>query len=87
MRLGSNGPNIHQPQCRVRGRLNPNQLCLGGDVFSDVDFDFWCEGDLDTVCLCDLGELSVCATIDIAHTDDMTTRCQTLQDDGSSRRP
>jgi hypothetical protein len=55
-------------------------------MLSDIDLDFRGESDLDTVCLCNLGEVSVCATIDIAHTDDMTTSCQTLQDDGSSRR-
>lgn len=80
--LSNDGSDIDEAQCRVARSLNPDQASIGGDVLGDVDLDLRCESDLDTVGLCDLGEVTVCTSVDIGDGDDMAASSQTLENGG-----
>lgn len=49
-------------------------------MFSDIDLDFGCECYFYSMCGCDLGEVSVGSSVDIAYAYNMTSCCQTLED-------
>jgi hypothetical protein len=51
-------------------------------VLGDIDLDLWCEGDLDTVGLGDLGEVTVSTTVDVGDRDNMAAGSKTLEDGG-----
>lgn len=59
-------PDINQPQGRVRRTLDPYQFGLvGPDQIFHVELNARSESDLDAMRRGDLGEVPVCATIDV----------------------
>jgi hypothetical protein len=57
--------DIYEGQCRVRGRLNPDELGVGSDEVCDVDFDARAECDFDIVCERYLSEVAVRSSVDV----------------------
>ena len=64
-------PYVHQGQCRVRWRLDPDKLRVWANEFGNVDFDAWAECDLDIVCERYLCEVTVRSSVDIRDGYDM----------------
>ncbi|KAF7558936.1 hypothetical protein G7046_g5226 [Stylonectria norvegica] len=80
--LGHDGADVDQAQGRVARALDPDQACLVSDVLRDVDLDLGGEGNLDAVGLGDLGEVTVGATVDVGHGDDVGAGGEALEDGG-----
>lgn len=77
------GADVDETEGRVAGSLDPYQLGGRGDVLADVNLDLGGEGDLHTVGLGDLGEVTVGAAIDVGDRDDVRARGKRLEDHGS----
>lgn len=80
---GDDSSNVDQAQSRVAGRLDPDQTSLLSNVLCDVDLNLGSEGDLDSVSLGHLCEVTVSSTVDVRDGDDMAASGQTLEN-GSS---
>lgn len=65
MRDGCNFSDIHQGQCGVGGRLDPDELGIWADQVRDVNLDGWAECDLDIVCSRYLGKVAVGSSVHI----------------------
>ena len=84
MSVGYSGhfSDIHQRECRIRRRLNPDQFCLvGADQIFDIQLNRGRECDVDAVRGGDLGEVAMGSAIDVRHRDDMRAGGKGLQDD------
>lgn len=72
---------IREFQSRITWCLDPNELSFARtDEFFDVDFDGGCECDGDAVCGGDLGEVAVCAAVDVRDGDDVGACGEGLED-------
>jgi hypothetical protein len=80
------GADVDEREGGVGGRLDPDELGVGGDQGLDVDLDAGGEGDLDAVGGGDLCEVTVGAAVDVGDGDDMAAGCERLQDDGGGGR-
>lgn len=73
--------NVDQAQGRVRRTLDPDQLrVVRTDELLDVDLNGRREGNVHAVGGRDLGEIPVCAAVDIRHGDDVRSGREGLQD-------
>lgn len=81
--LGDDGADVDEAQGRVARTLDPDEAGVVGDVLTNVDLDLGGEGHLDAVGLGDLGEVTVSATVDVGHGDDMAAGGKALEDDSS----
>jgi len=86
MGFGRNSAYVHQTKGGIAGALDPYQFGLARpNQLGHVKFNAWREGDLNAVCCCNFGEISMCATIDVGDRDDMGTLCERLEYGGGGR--
>ena len=78
--------DIYESECGVRGRFDPDEFRFGGDVIPNIDLNLRCKGNLYSMRLCHLCEISVCSSIHIAHADNMTSGRKALKDNSSGGR-
>jgi hypothetical protein len=81
-----NGLDIDQAEGGVGGGLDPDELGLRTDEVLDVKLNGRREGHLNAVGGGDLGEVAVGTTVDIGDRDNVGSRGQGLQDNGSGGR-
>lgn len=87
MRDGCYVPNINQAQRRVAGRFNPHKTSFFWSYeVRNVELDARGEGHLYTVRCGDLCKVSMGATVNVRHRDDMGSGRQRLEDARSRRR-
>lgn len=66
MRYRSNFADVDQCQRRIAGAFDPYQFGFVRPYqIRNIDFDAWGEGDLNSMCRCNLCEVSMCTPIDI----------------------
>lgn len=83
---GSNLADIHQPESRVRRGLDPDEFgVIRADQLLNVGFDAGREGDMDAMRGGDLGEVTVCASVDVRDRHDVGAGGKGLKDDGGGR--
>ena len=83
MRYCRDSPYINQFQRRIARSLDPYQFRLVRPYLTCyIEFDTWGECDLHTMGCSHLGEISVCAAVDIGDGDDMGACGEGLEDDG-----
>ena len=83
MRYCRDSPYINQLQRRIARSLDPYQFRLVRPYLTGyIEFDTWGECDLHTMGCSHLGEISVCATVDIGDGNDMGACGEGLEDDG-----
>lgn len=84
--LLGNGTDVDETESWVGWSLDPDKLGVLGDVLRDINLDLWGEGDVDTVGLGDLGEVSVGSAVDIGDGDDVGASSQRLEDHSGGGR-
>ncbi len=80
------GADVDEAEGWVGWGLDPDELGVLGDVCLDIDLNLWGEGDLDIVCLGDLGEVSVGSSVDVGDGDDMGACGEGLEDHSGGGR-
>jgi hypothetical protein len=71
MGYSSHLPDVHERECGVRGRLDPDQFRLFSDQVCDIVADVRRERDMDIVGEGDFGEVAVRAAVDVGYGDDV----------------
>lgn len=84
--LLGNSTDVDKAEGWVGWSLNPDKLGVLGDVLGDVDLNLWGEGNVNTVRLSNLGEVSVGSTVDIGDGDNVGASSQRLEDHSGGGR-
>lgn len=80
---GDNSVDIDQVESWVVGRFDLDKVGLVGNVFCDVDFNFWGECDMNFMGFCDLCEVVVSFFVDIRDRNDVIVSSEVLEDNSS----